>query len=242
MKTMPFNFSFLSFRDDGVPNQMAEVSRPLRVCGCMEDIPGACVPFKMRVEILFDDPNHWHRSFATGRLRVFDQLAMHDGSLDVENLFVAVVIGPPQSFYFFRPQSGEHQNQEHGLGCVMVNSLHEVVNFLESIGVGISLIALDRMRGCDRIEVDQASADRTTERSAQEMFDVVVGALSADGVSIVFDKLVEDSVDVGSPNLLKLHFRNEVLDDVVIAFVALDCYVTEFPSGLAPDTSCNVCF
>ena len=73
------------------------------------------------------------------------------------------------------------------------------------------------MCGGDRIEVDQANTDSGSKSPAQEVFDIVICTLSTNGVAIVLDQSIEDSIDVGSPNLAKLHVRDEIFDDVVVS-------------------------
>src|ERR1700675_4702601 len=102
---------------------------------------------------------------------------------------------------------------------MIVNSRHQVMNFFETVSVGIGFVASNAVRSRDRIKVDQSCTDSRPKRSAQEVFDVVVSTLSTDGVAIVFDQGVEDSVDVRSSNLAKLDVRDEVLDDVVVSLV-----------------------
>src|SRR6266566_1580318 len=101
----------------------------------------------------------------------------------------------------------------------------------------ISFVPPDAMRGGDRIEVDQASTDSRPEGPAQEVLNVVVSALRTNGVTIILDQSVEDSVDVGGSHLAQLHLRDELLDDVVIAFVTLDGYIAQ----LSPSFAANAC-
>src|SRR5438034_1309742 len=102
------------------------------------------------------------------------------------------------------------------------------MNFFEGVGVGIGRLSFDAACGSDRIKVDQALPDRSTKRTAQKAFYVVVCALRSLTVVQIFvvvvtvDQHVKDSVNVRRSNLTELQVRDEVLDHGVIAFIARD--------------------
>src|SRR6266404_4133890 len=98
---------------------------------------------------------------------------------------------------------------------MIVNGRHQRMNFFESISVGIGLVASDAVRSSHGIEVDQPCTDSRPKSSTQEVFDVVVSTLSTDGVAVVFDQSIKDSIDIWRADLAKLHVGDEVRDDVV---------------------------
>src|SRR5258708_27975316 len=101
MHSMPLDTRLLCLGNDDVPTQMPEVKRLLRVGGRVKDEAGAAVPLQMRVEIFLHDSDYRYGGLAANRLRIFNQLALHDGPLDVQDAFVSVVIRPAQPFEFF---------------------------------------------------------------------------------------------------------------------------------------------
>src|SRR5712664_808991 len=125
---------------------------------------------------------------------------------------------------------------------MIVNGRHQRMNFFKGISVGIGLVASDAVRSGHRIEVDQSCTDSRAKRSAQEIFDVVVGTLSTDGVAVVFDQSIKDSIDIRRADLAKLHVWDEIFDDVVIALVTFNGDIPQLPSGLAADTSSQITF
>src|SRR6266481_2719088 len=98
MHPLPLDTRLLCFGNDDVPTQMPEVKRLLRVRGRVKDETSAAVPFQMRIEILLYDSNHRHGSLAADRLRIFNQYALHYGSLDVQHFVLSAIISPPQAF------------------------------------------------------------------------------------------------------------------------------------------------
>jgi hypothetical protein len=65
-----------------------------------------------------------------------------------------------QSSPYSSGNSGDH---EGGLSGMMVYRGHQVVNFFEGVRMCIGIVAADTVRGGDRIEIDQASADRRSD-------------------------------------------------------------------------------
>src|SRR5882762_340932 len=106
--------------------------------------------------------------------------------------------------------------------------------------MGVGLFAVDAMRRCDRIKIQQASADSGTECAAKKILGSVIGGLWANGVAIVLNQRIKDSVNVGGSHLPKLHVGDEVHDEVVIAFVALHGAVAQFAAALAANSSSQI--
>src|SRR6266481_7857712 len=104
---------------------------------------------------------------------------------------------------------------------MMIDDGHQVPNLFKRVRMGVGLSAVDAMRRRDRIKIQQASANSGTECAAEEVLGLVVSRLWANGVAIVFDQRIENSVDVGGSHLSKLHVGDEVIDESVIAPVAL---------------------
>src|SRR5258708_5334201 len=125
---------------------------------------------------------------------------------------------------------------------MIVNGRHQVMNFFESIGVGIGFVASNAVRRSYRIEVNQSCTDSRPKSSTQEIFDVVVGGLSTDSVAVVFDQSIKDSIVIGRADLAKLPVGDEVRDDVIIPLVALNRDISELPASLAAHTSSQVGF
>src|ERR1051326_3879042 len=125
---------------------------------------------------------------------------------------------------------------------MVVDSGHQVINFLKRVSVSVSFLAANALSSSNRIEVNQPCTDRRPERSTEEVLNVVVSALSTDGVAVILDQRVKDSIDVRRADLTKLHLRDEFLNDVVIALVALNGDIAELSSGLAAHTGSQVGF
>src|SRR6266481_7652562 len=187
MHPMPLDTRLLCLGNDDVPTQMPEVKRLLRVGGRVKDEASSAVPLQMRVEIFLHDSDYRHGGFAADSLRIFNQYALHDGSLDVHHFVLSVIISPPQALKLLRTQPGECQHHERGLCGMIVNGRYQVSNFFERIRMGISLSAVDAMRRRDRIKIQQASANSRTECAAEEVLGPVIGGLRTNGVAIVFN-------------------------------------------------------
>src|SRR5258708_22701991 len=125
---------------------------------------------------------------------------------------------------------------------MIVNGRHQVMNFFESIGVGIGFVASNAVRRSYRIEVNQSCSESRRKSSTQEIFDVVVGGLSTDSVAVVFDQSIKDSIDIWRADLAKLHVGDEVRDDVIIPLVAFNRDIAELPASLAADSRSYVRF
>ena len=156
-----------SFGYHYVPHQMTEVDWSFRVTGRMEDVSRAAVPGEMRVEIFLYDPDDWHGGLAACCLCILDQFAKYDSSFNVQNFLVPIVVIPPKSLEFFRPQSSERQYHEGSLSGVMIDCGHQVVNFFEGVRMGIGFVASDTVGRGNRIEINQASTDSRSEGPAQ---------------------------------------------------------------------------
>src|SRR6266566_4581405 len=108
--------------------------------------------------------------------------------------------------------------------------------------MGVGLSAVDAMRRRDRIKIQQASTNSGTECAAKEVLGSVIRGLRTNGVAIVFDQRIKDSVNVGGSHLPKLQVGDEVLDEVVIALVALHGAVTQLAAAFTADASGQIAF
>src|SRR6266481_7199173 len=125
---------------------------------------------------------------------------------------------------------------------MIVNGRHQVSNLFKRVRMSISFFAIDAVCRRDWVEVQQASANSGTECAAEEVLGPVVSRLWANGVAIVFNQSIENSIDVGGSHLSKLHVGDEVLDESVIAPVALHGAVAQLAAALAADTSSQIAF
>src|SRR5882762_7231685 len=125
---------------------------------------------------------------------------------------------------------------------MMIDGGHQVPNLFKRVCMGVGFSAVDAMRRRDRIKIQQASTNSGTECAAEEVLGPVIGGLRTNGVAIVFDQPIKDSVNVGGSHLSKLHVGNEVFDEVVIALVALHGAVAQLAATFTADASGQIAF
>src|SRR6266853_6056373 len=123
---------------------------------------------------------------------------------------------------------------------MVIDGRHYVPNFFKRVCVGVGVSALDAMRRRDWIKIQHASTNSGSKCAAEEVLGPVRRGLRTNGVAIVFDQRIENSVDVGGSHLPKLHVGDEVFDEVIIALIALHCTVAQLAATLAADASSQI--